>query len=65
MSRVSVAKRGRYELIQVTCAEIILIIFKAYDNIFLIPFTILQVKSDQNVVHSSLLFMSLTLTDNQ
>ena len=28
---------------------------KAYDNIFLIPFTILQMKFDQNAVNSSLL----------
>ena len=34
-------------------------IFEAYNNIFLIPFTILQMKSDQNVVNSSLFCMPL------
>ena len=47
------------------CWDNLSLIFKAYDNIFLIPFTILQMKSDQNVVNSSLFSMQLTLTDNQ
>ena len=39
------------------CWDNLSLILMAYGDIFLIPFTILQMKSDQNVVNSSILFI--------
>ena len=39
------------------CWDNLSLILMAYGDIFLIPFTILQMKSDQNVVNSSIPFI--------